>query len=162
MISLLRADDRLVHGLVAVSWTNQLHPDILLVANDHAANDAMTKMTMKLAKPAGVTLGIKDLSSAAKILNNPKYAHKKIFVVTINVKDALTLKQSVEGINKVNVGTAGIHYKDGVSVLPQVKMTKDEFNCASQLNNLGVEVFAQVNPTAESLNFAGIAKAFNQ
>ena len=42
MISLLRADDRLVHGLVAVSWTNQLHPDILLVANDHAANDNET------------------------------------------------------------------------------------------------------------------------
>ncbi|WEV43327.1 PTS sugar transporter subunit IIB [Lactobacillus sp. ESL0684] len=162
MISLVRADDRLVHGLVAVSWTNQLHPDILLVANDHAANDAMSKMTMKLAKPAGVTLGIKDLKSAIAILNNPKYANKKIFVVTENVRDALTLKESVEGLKNVNVGTAGIHYQDAVAVLPQVKMTEDEFACAQKLDQQGVEVFAQVNPTTEKLNFSGIKKAFNK
>lgn len=162
MISLLRADDRLVHGLVAVSWTNQLHPDILLVANDHAANDAMTKMTMKLAKPAGVILGIKDLKTSAKILNSSKYANKKIFVVTINVQDAFELKQQVSGINKVNIGTAGIHYEDAVSVLPQIKMTAEEFKYAKQLNDQGVEVFAQVTPTAESLNYSGIAKAFNK
>lgn len=162
MITLLRADDRLVHGLVAVSWTNQLHPDILLVANDHAANDSMTKMTMKLAKPAGVTLGIKDLDSAVQILNSPKYVNKKIFVVTINVEDALALKRRVAGINKVNVGTAGIHYENGISVLPQVKMTEKEFTCAKELHDLGVEVFAQVTPTAESINFSGIEKAFNK
>lgn len=162
MITLLRADDRLVHGLVAVSWTNQLQPDILLVANDHAASDAMTKMTMKLAKPAGVTLGIKDLKSTAQILNNPKYANKKIFVVTINVEDALKLKKEVPGIAKVNVGTAGIHEKNGVAVLPQVKMTQEEFACAKELQEQGVEVFAQVTPTAEKLNFAGIEKAFTK
>lgn len=162
MISLLRADDRLVHGLVAVSWTNQLHPDILLVANDHAATDSMTKMTMKLAKPAGVTLGIKSLKDAAQILNSPKYANKKIFVVTINVKDALALKQDVAGIDKVNIETAGIHYENGVSVLPQIKMTEEEFASAKELHDQGVEVFAQVTPTAESLNFAGIKKAFKK
>ncbi|WEV40151.1 PTS sugar transporter subunit IIB [Lactobacillus sp. ESL0681] len=162
MISLVRADDRLVHGLVAVSWTNQLHPDILLVANDHAANDAMSKMTMKLAKPAGVTLGIKDLKSAIAILNNSKYANKKIFVVTENVRDALTLKERVERLKNVNVGTAGIHYQDAVAVLPQVKMTEDEFACAQKLDQQGVEVFAQVNPTTEKLNFSGIKKAFNK
>lgn len=162
MITLLRADDRLVHGLVAVSWTNQLQPDILLVANDHAATDAMTKMTMKLAKPAGVTLGIKDLSTTVKILKNPKYANKKIFIVTVNVEDALALKEKVPEIDQVNVGTAGIHYENAIAVLPQIKMTQKEFTCAKKLCDLGVEVFAQVTPTAERLNFAGIEKAFNK
>ena len=41
-------------------------------------------------------------------------------------------------------------------------MTAEEFKYAHQLNDQGVEVFAQVTPTAESLNYSGIAKAFNK
>lgn len=162
MISLVRADDRLVHGLVAVSWTNEIQPSILLVANDKAANDSMMQMTMKMAKPAGVTMAVKTLEDAIKILNNPKYSSRKIFLVTENVKDIYKISESVEGLDNVNVGTAGINYKDGATaVLPQVKMTSEEFEYAKKLDNKGAEVFAQVSPTQEKVNFSGIVKAFS-
>ncbi|WP_028984274.1 PTS system mannose/fructose/N-acetylgalactosamine-transporter subunit IIB [Sporolactobacillus terrae] len=164
MISLLRADDRLVHGLVAVSWTNQVQPSILLVANDKAAHDSMMQMTMKMAKPAGVTMAIKSIEDAKKILNNPKYSDRKIFVVTENIKDAYLISQSVSDVDKVNIGTVGIKYKkeEAVSVLPQIKMTSEEFEYANKLEEKGAEVFAQVSPTQEKLNFKGILKAFNK
>lgn len=162
MISLARADDRLVHGLVAVSWTNEIQPSILLVANNKAANDSMMQMTMKMAKPAGVTMAVKNLGDAIKILKNPKYSNRKIFLVTENVKDIYKISESVEGLDKVNIGTAGINYKDGVNaVLPQVKMTNEEFEYAKKLDSKGAEVFAQVSPTQEKVNFNGIVKAFN-
>ena len=34
MIILVRADDRLIHGMVAVSWTSAIKPETILVAND--------------------------------------------------------------------------------------------------------------------------------
>ncbi len=37
MISLLRVDGRLVHGMVAVTWVGELKPNVLVVANDAAA-----------------------------------------------------------------------------------------------------------------------------
>lgn len=161
MISLARADDRLVHGLVAVSWTNQIKPDILLVANDKAASDPTMKMTMKMAKPAGVILGIKNLKDSIVILNNPKYINKKIFLVTKNVKDIYQLSESVKNIETVDIGTAGIEYHDNaIAVLPQVKMTNEEFEFAKKLNSKGVEVFAQVSPTQEKLSFKGIENKF--
>ena len=54
MIIMVRADDRLIHGMVAVSWTSHLQPQTILVANNVAAKDSFKAMTMKMAKPAGV------------------------------------------------------------------------------------------------------------
>ncbi|WP_125703807.1 PTS sugar transporter subunit IIB [Lacticaseibacillus daqingensis] len=163
MIELVRADDRLVHGLVAVSWTNALQPSILLVANDAAASNHLQQMTMKMAKPAGVTMAIKNLADAATILNNSKYATRRIFVVTANIADALTLSRVVPDIKKVNVGTAGIHYAtdQAVAITAGVKMTIDEFTAASALNAAGIEVFAETAPSQERVGFAGIKKAFS-
>ena len=56
MISLLRVDGRLVHGMVAVTWVGELKPNVLVVANDAAANDSFHTMTLKLAKPANVDM----------------------------------------------------------------------------------------------------------
>ena len=50
MIVLTRADDRLIHGLVAVAWTSHLAPETILVANDAAAADSFKKNSLKLAK----------------------------------------------------------------------------------------------------------------
>lgn len=162
MISLVRADDRLVHGLVAVSWTNELQPSILLVANDKAASDHLQQMTMKMAKPAGVTMAIKTLADAVVILNNPKYASRKIFVVTENVADALKLSQQVSGIKQVNIGTAGVHYEadEASSVTAGVKMTPAEFAAAQQLHDSGIEVFAETALSQERVDFSGIKKVF--
>ena len=71
MISLLRVDGRLVHGMVAVTWVGELKPNVLVVANDAAANDSFHTMTLKLAKPANVdmyvwTLGIGSTAPSTK------------------------------------------------------------------------------------------------
>lgn len=164
MISLVRADDRLVHGLVAVSWTNELQPSILLVANDKAAGDHLQQMTMKMAKPAGVTMAIKTLAEATVILNNPKYTARKIFVITENLVDVLKLSQSVSDIKRVNVGTAGVHYSadEAKTVTAGVKMTTAEFAAAQQLHDAGIEVFAETAPSQESVDFNVMKKIFTK
>lgn len=39
MIQVLRVDDRLLHGQVAVAWTRHYKVDVILVANDHLITD---------------------------------------------------------------------------------------------------------------------------
>ena len=78
MISLLRVDGRLVHGMVAVTWVGELKPNVLVVANDAAANDSFHTMTLKLAKPANVDMYVWTLAKAVDRLNGPKYKAKKI------------------------------------------------------------------------------------
>ena len=130
MIIMVRADDRLIHGMVAVSWTSHLQPQTILVANNVAAKDSFKAMTMKMAKPAGVNLVIKSLDDSIKALNNPINDKKKIFLVTETVKDAAYIYERTAGFGHLNVGTAGVNKKEGetyIATLPQVFMTEEEF-----------------------------------
>ena len=136
MIIMVRADDRLIHGMVAVSWTSHLQPQTILVANNVAAKDSFKAMTMKMAKPAGVNLVIKSLDDSVKALNNPINDKKKIFLVTETVKDAAYIYERTAGFGHLNVGTAGVNKKEGetyIATLPQVFMTEEEFQLCAQL-----------------------------
>lgn len=165
MITMIRADDRLVHGLVAVSWTAALHPETILVADDVTANDDFKKMTMKMAQPAGVKMVIKTKDKAIAALNNPINDKKNIFVIVASAEDAYYIYQNVKGIKRLNIGSAGINKKPGetyVATLPQVYMTQKDFECAKKMNDEGVEVFAQVSPSLDRMNFPEIAKCFEK
>ena len=63
MIKLVRVDHRLLHGQVAFSWTNGVGANCILVASDTVVNDDVWKTTLKLGKPSGVKLVIKNISS---------------------------------------------------------------------------------------------------
>ena len=51
MISLVRIDDRLIHGQVAVVWTKHLGVNRILVANDQIVNNEVQKMSLRMAAP---------------------------------------------------------------------------------------------------------------
>ena len=162
MIVLTRADDRLIHGLVAVAWTSHLAPETILVANDAAAADEFKKSSLKLAKPAGVKLFVKSVAA----LNNPINDNKKIFLVTQTVEDAkrvFDLLDDAHKFTRLNVGTAGVNKKPGeeyVAIIPQVYTTAEELAAARALHDAGVTVFGQANPTLESADFDAIERAF--
>jgi len=162
MIVMIRADDRLMHGMVAVSWTSALKPDRIMVVNDEVANDQFKSMTMKLAKPAGVEFSIKTKEAAIPLLKD-KYAKINVFVVTASVADALYVYENVPGVTKVNIGTAGVSKKPGDDyrpTLPNVFMTPHEFECARKMHDAGCEVWVQITPSQERLDFNGISKSF--
>ena len=63
-------DHRLLHGQVAFSWTTNLGADCILIANDGIMHDDLRKTTVKLSKPAGTKLVIKNIEdSIAAILS---------------------------------------------------------------------------------------------
>ena len=61
MIQLLRVDHRLLHGQVAVSWVQGLGSNCIFCVGDKVANDPVWKTTLKMGKPAGCKLVIKDI-----------------------------------------------------------------------------------------------------
>ena len=69
LIKLLRVDHRLLHGQVAFSWTNSVKADCILVASDQVVNDDIWKTTLKLGKPSGVKLVIKNMQDVIEAIN---------------------------------------------------------------------------------------------
>jgi fructoselysine and glucoselysine-specific PTS system IIB component len=111
MIRLTRIDDRLLHGQVAFTWIPALGVDCLIIANDKVAKDEFMKLTLGLAKPAGIKLLIKSLNDAAIFLNDEKNKSLNILLIINGVKDALYLVTDVPEIKSVNFG--GLRSKEG-------------------------------------------------
>lgn len=115
MIKLLRVDDRLIHGQVAVSWTSYLGADTLVVANDKATTDKLMQMAFNMAKPPQAVLSIKSLDGAVTVVNNPKHAARTIFMVTASVEDARYLMEKCPSISNLCGGgcPSGARQEDG-------------------------------------------------
>ena len=141
MIKLCRVDHRLLHGQVAFSWTNAVQADCILVASDSVVNDEMWKTTLKLGKPAGVKLVIKDIENSAKAINSGVTDKYKLLIVVQTIHDAYRLSQLVPDIKSINLG--GAKKQDGYRQISKAIFVgeQDEKDINEMLNNgLTVEI----------------------
>lgn len=104
MIVLTRIDYRLIHGQVAVAWSNYLSADAILVANDEVANDLFQKRIMNLAKPSGVKLIFKNIEESIDAINSGVTDKYRLFIVVKTIEDAYKLYQEVNSIEEINLG----------------------------------------------------------
>lgn len=146
MVELLRVDDRLLHGQVATTWTNAIAPEAILVANDEAAKNEMSRLALKMAKPAGVKLAIKTVEDGIALLNNPRSKGIKIFVIVRTIHDALTLVQHTDQIRKVNVG--GVKKKEGGKMVAAgIFLTQEEIDDLKEMRTCVDEIELRMVPS---------------
>jgi fructoselysine/glucoselysine PTS system EIIB component len=161
MIKLLRVDDRLIHGQVAMVWTSFLQANHIIVANDKVANDAMSKMALSLAKPPGVDLEFLSVNSAIEHLNGTTLANKKVFVVVESTSDARTLCSKVGEISKVIFG--GIRQSGGKTLIDrQVFLDAQDIQNWKDMVSMGKEVQIQVVPSEKTVNLSEAERIFNK
>lgn len=152
MIPSIRVDDRLIHGQVALVWSKELDCPRIVVANDDAAVNDVTKMTLQMATPTGIKLLIKPVDECIKVFNDLRAKDMRMFVLTNNVADALKIVKSCPGVvESVNVANAG-RFDDTdkslmVQVTPQCILNPSEVEALRELNRQGISVYGQVIPT---------------
>ncbi|MFM1602284.1 PTS sugar transporter subunit IIB [Helcococcus ovis] len=139
MIVLTRVDHRLLHGQVAFSWTNSLGADAILIANDDVVKDEMWKTTLKLAKPVGVKLVIKNIEEAIKSINSGVTDKYKLLIVVSSIKDAKNLIDNVEEIKSLNLGGSK-HSENSRALEKSFYITEDEEKMLRELIDKGIEV----------------------
>ncbi len=109
--TLVRIDDRLVHGQVVAGWIPYLRAEIVVVASDAAAADPTQVTLMRLALPDAVALEVLPLSEAAR---HPALQHGfsgKALVLAPGPQEVLKLLENGAVFERVNVG--GLHYTAG-------------------------------------------------
>lgn len=139
MIKLLRVDHRLLHGQVAFSWTQELGVDCILIANNDVPNNEIRKTAMKLAKPQGVKLVIKNISDSIKALKSGVTDKYKLFIVVESVADAYSLATAYPQINHINLG--GTKPADGTKQISKaINVTNKDESKLKELVNQGCEI----------------------
>lgn len=146
MIKLLRVDHRLLHGQVAFAWTGYLDADCILIANDDVAQNDLRKATIRLAKPQGVKLVIKNIEDSIEAINSGKTDKYKLFIVVETVADAVKIAKEVDAITKVNLG--GVKATpDTHPVSKNVNLTDDDEIALRDLIEIGKEVEIRTVPS---------------
>ncbi|CAI3399518.1 PTS sugar transporter subunit IIB [Enterococcus cecorum] len=155
MIKLLRVDHRLLHGQVAFSWTSHLSADCILIANDDVAVNELRKMTIKLAKPSGVKLVIKNIDDSIKAINSGVTDKYKLFIVVESIEDAYKLVSNCKSITKVNLGgTKSTSNTRNIS--KSINVTEDEINLINEMNINGIDVAIQMVPSDREIKAVSV------
>ena len=113
MINMVRIDERLIHGQVAMIWSKQLGVDRIIVVNEKAANDPILSSTLKMAAPDSVKVIILNEEKAKVLLKDPRINDLNILVIVNSPKDALFVVENATDIKKVNIGNYGKASKNG-------------------------------------------------
>ena len=88
-VTLLRIDDRLIHGQVVEGWVPFLKVDLVVVVSDAAAGDEVQTALMKMALPASVGLLVLPVEGAAPALKSPQMAARSALVLVPSPTEAL-------------------------------------------------------------------------
>src|SRR6516164_2804007 len=106
MISLIRIDDRLIHGQVMAVWVRALNVTHILVIDDATAADAFTRQVMHLAMPHGMALTISTLGDAPRHLSGAAKDPSRTLVLLKSVAAAKQLRAHFS-YKELNVGGIG-------------------------------------------------------
>lgn len=147
MILNLRVDHRLLHGQVALSWVGFLGADCILVANDEVVKSNLRKATMKMAKPNGVKLVMKNIDDSIDALNKGVTDKYKLFIVVENVNDAYKLiKGTNDKIKILNLGGTDKN-ENSEELSSAVFVDGNDKIQLKELQNNGVDITIQQVPS---------------
>lgn len=107
MIKLVRLDERMIHGQVAIKWSRHTGVDRIVVMSDEAAGNPIIQKSLMMAAPATVKVAIKSVEAGIKLLQDPRCANLKILVIVSNPEDLLNITKQVKDIPLINIGNYG-------------------------------------------------------
>ena len=159
-ITLVRIDDRLIHGQVALSWTKMLNASVIVVPDDEAAADSMQKVALKAATPIGVRSAVVSIADAATLLNGPKIKNDRVFIVARSPASVVRLIKAGVALKKVIIGN--MRMEDGKKRITKIIAAgQAEWDAFTELDAMGIDLVEQWLPGEESKNFNAILKKTN-
>jgi PTS system mannose-specific IIB component/fructoselysine and glucoselysine-specific PTS system IIB component len=148
-LSLVRVDDRLIHGQVVVGWGQALGIKQIVLVDDRvsAQENAWERDICRMGVPPDLGLEFLPVAEAAQRVAEWEASPRRTMLILGDVAAAVQLCQLAPGLTKLNLG--GIHQAPGRRErLPYVFMTDSEVEVLRQLAARGVQVTAQDVPTA--------------
>lgn len=149
MIKMVRIDERLIHGQVALIWTKHLGIERIVVVNDKISRNLTMVSTLKMAAPDNVKCIVLGVENGIELLNDPRTEALKILVVLNNVEDAKVLCQRVKNISLLNVGNYGRadgNTAEKEKITDNLFLTKKDRVDFKEIFETGVEVEYQIVP----------------
>jgi PTS system mannose-specific IIB component/fructoselysine and glucoselysine-specific PTS system IIB component len=155
-LSLVRVDDRLIHGQVVVGWGHALGAKQLVLVDDEVSTNQWERDIHRVGVPPDMAIEFLSVEQAAQRVPQWEASSSRTIVVLGEIAAAVRLCELAPQIKRVNLG--GIHQAPGRRQrLPYVFMTDNEAGALASLVARGVEITAQDVPTARAVPLKELA-----
>ena len=160
MLSLVRLDDRMIHGQIVTKWSRVVKVDRIIVANDKAGTNPIIAKSLMMAAPADKKTAVKTMDDAIKLLKNPLAANHNILLIVANPTDLLRVVNEVEGINRINIGNWGLQVapdgKNREIITQFVALSEDEKQILKQVAEKVDDFVIQVTPDVSAIKVVDV------
>lgn len=144
-VTLLRVDDRLIHGQVTTAWLRVYPSNTIIIANEKISKSAMYKSIFAATAISGVEIFLFSPNDAVDYMRKAD-AGKRIFIITPSPVDVVALIDAGLKIDKINIG--GLQGRPNTKKLSKVVYaTIEEEEAFLELRAYGVEMEVQMVPT---------------
>lgn len=143
-ISLVRIDDRLIHGQVATTWVNVKKIEQILLINDKLKSDAVQQKIVMMTAPAGIKVLVFDIEKFIQVYQTTEIKKRTMLILTTSL-DVLRLVEGGVKFPELNVGGMRLQ-GERKQYTRALSVTAEEKAAFIKIQNSGVEVSVQMVP----------------
>jgi mannose/fructose/N-acetylgalactosamine-specific phosphotransferase system component IIB len=155
MLSLIRVDDRLIHGQVMAVWVRALSINHILVIDNITAADAFSQQVMQLAVPTSIKLHIHSIANAALALQNAEASADHVLVLLRDVETAAEI-HTLFHLPAINLGGSGMSAGRKL-VWRSIALSHRQIELLEKMQTDGVDVYLQMVPSEHKRRYSSEA-----
>lgn len=146
-IVLVRIDQRLIHGQVALQWCGALDVHCIIVANDEVSQDSLRQGLMKKAVPSQCETYFMSIDETIEKIH--QFDNQKLFLLCDKPLDVLKLIEGGINFHKVNVGNMASGKKKR-QITTSIAIDDEESQIFKKLYDKGIELEIKALPNMVS------------
>jgi mannose/fructose/N-acetylgalactosamine-specific phosphotransferase system component IIB len=153
--TLVRVDDRLIHGQVTVAWGSWLNPERIVLVNDEVAGCDWRCELYAENDALGVPITILTREAFKEALAAGEWDSERDFLIVESPADLLDLIVGGLDVPEANVG--GMHHAEGKrELLPYVFVDDGDIDAMKEIIRLGTRLEARDVPQAQRVDVAAL------
>ena len=156
-LTLVRVDDRLIHGQIVAIWLKALNAKRIVIVDDRTARDEFLREVITLSAPSGVVVEIHELASGTERVRQLTADPEPVFVLMRSPVTALRLREAGVEFPLLNVGGIGA----GPTRKPlyrNISASPEELSAMRSLESMGTLVELRIVENDRPVAFKSVDK----
>ena len=156
-VTLVRVDNRLIHGQILEAWVPFIDASRIVVVNDEVASDIFRETVVRMAVPHDIEVLIYGVDEFTEDYVNRKDNDKRTIILFSDINDSLKAYKSGFHFNQLNIGN--VHCgEDTICCATSIFLSKDDIMNIMSLIDFGVKVELRCVPRDKSRDFLDVMK----
>ncbi|AZP03643.1 PTS sugar transporter subunit IIB [Jeotgalibaca ciconiae] len=159
-IQLLRIDDRLIHGQVAITWAKDTRISRIIVVSDEVAANPIQKALLSQAAPPDVKAHVVTLDKLIEVYFHPLFLNVKVMLLFTNPADVVSIYKKGVYFNTVNIG--GMKFTDGKTMVTHfISVDQNDIDAFQYLDSQDIELEIRKVPSDRKQMLMDVLKKGN-